>query len=114
MARGMRWCEYVDDTGAVWSLQVDADSAEDSDRGWQLVGDPAPPIWPRGWRPRQVEGLEPNGRRRRTRIARVDAPLWTGGVVEFLAETNALEVVTVHVLAYLEERRVPAPRSPAE
>lgn len=97
--RGFTWCQYVDDIGRIWALRVDSGSAEDVNRGWQPVISADTPPFPRQWRPRRVLGLDAAGNQLTARVATLSAPLWTGGVTTFLAQTSdqAFTQVTVSI-----------------
>jgi hypothetical protein len=104
MPRGFVWGAYVDDRGTVWALRVDADLALQPQRGW-LGGDAdgQAPL-PRGWLPRCVVGVEPDGRLHRAIVARIDADLWTGARTDFDIERSDGGISTCTVIRLLAER----------
>lgn len=104
MPRGFEVRNYVDNHGLPWSLLVDADFADDTSRGWVIpVGNP-PPRLPREFLPRVVVGVDATGRVLRTRIARVDAPLWTGAQLTFQFRDSEGELRTATIIGYQGER----------
>lgn len=107
--RGFEWMIYTDDLGERWLMRVDADYAADPDRGWaeRTSGDTL--IWPQGWRPREVEGIEAEGRTQRTRVGHVNAPLWTREVTTFLVNASDELPVAATVFRYWAEKRLPSP-----
>jgi hypothetical protein len=107
--RGFEWAVYHDDDGNRWLLQVDADYFADADRGWSSPGAGDTLIWPQGWRPREVEGVEDGGRLQRTRVGSTSAPLWTGAATSFVINASDESVVACAVFRYWGERRRPAP-----
>lgn len=86
MPRGFLWALYFDDSGVAWALRVDADHAQDPIRGWTVVDDPSIAPLPRGWLPRQVNGLDENGHPRSCRVGTTDCALWVGDVGVFTVE----------------------------
>lgn len=107
--RGFEWAVYVDDDGGRWLMRVDADYYADPDRGWSAPALEDQLVWPQGWRPRQVDGLEPGGLSQSTRVGALDAPLWTGAATSFVTFTSDQEPVTVAVTRHRGERRTPYP-----
>lgn len=107
--RGFEWMIYTDDDGNRWLLRVDADYAADTDRGWAERGLDDVLIWPQGWKPRLVEGLEASGRRQQTRVGHLAAPLWTGAATSFVTIGSDTLPVAVAVTRWLSERKTPAP-----
>jgi hypothetical protein len=83
MPRGRAWGVYVSDSGAEYSVHLDADYYADPDRWWAAVPDPPPPRLPKLFKPRRVLGVDDEGRIGRAIIPRVDSPLWTGEVTSF-------------------------------
>lgn len=107
--RGFEWAIYLDDDGNRWLLQVDSDYYADPDRGWSARTSEDVLIWPQGWKPRAVEGLEAAGTRQRTRVGSTTAPLWSGAATSFVIIASDTEPVAVQVIRYLAEQRRPAP-----
>jgi len=107
--RGFEWAIYVDDNGNRWLMRVDADYYADPDRGWTARTEGDVLIWPQGWTPRAVEGVEAEGFRQRTRVGSVSAPLWTRAVTTFLVNASDALPVAVVVNRYLAEKRSPVP-----
>jgi hypothetical protein len=106
MPRGRIWGAYVDDDGNIWAVRVDADTADDQNRGWSQVIDPTVPQLARGWLPRKVFGYDSTGRRHEAIVATTDAALWTGAANAFFVETTDAQLVQVDVIGRLEERRL--------
>lgn len=107
--RGFEWAIYTDDLDRRWLMKVDADYFADADRGWSVPGEEDTLLWPQGWRPREVEGLEPSGSTQRTRVGSTSAPLWTRSVTTFFVNTSDAGAVAVSVFRYFSERRRPQP-----
>lgn len=107
--RGFEWAIYIDDDGNRWLLRVDADYFADSDRGWseRTAGDTQ--IWPQGWRPRVVQGIEADGTIHFARIGALTAPLWTRAVTSFTVNASSELPVSATVIRYLAEQRRPVP-----
>lgn len=105
MARGFLVSEYLDDSGTPWRLLVDADYATDPTRGWVSGATPGLPPLPRLWTPRRVAGLDTTGRWCSTRVASLDAPLWTGAATQFSMFGNDGAVYVVTVTRRISERR---------
>jgi len=107
--RGFEWAIYLDDDGNRWLLRVDADYYADPDRGWSARTAEDVLIWPQGWRPRAVVGVEAEGRRQQTRVGSTTAPLWTREVTSFFVNASDEAPVAAVVIRYLAESRSPAP-----
>lgn len=107
--RGFEWAIYTDDLDQRWLMRVDADYYADPDRGWSAPTESDTTLWPLGWRPREIEGIEEAGKSQRTRIGSLSAPLWTGAVTSFVVLTSDAAAVAVAVIRYLGERRLPRP-----
>lgn len=105
MPRGWLASEYVDDDGTPWKLQVDADYATDTDRGWTTGLTPGLPPLPRLWSPREVVGIDPTGRVVTTRVATLDSPLWTGAAQTFTFRASDGAFYTATVVERRGERR---------
>lgn len=104
MPRGLARCTYVTDLGLSFWLWVDRDSLADTSRGWVVA--PSGTLAPLGrqWLPRRVVGVDADGHTRYTRVGRVDAALWTGGVSTWTYEgTDSLAHVAT-VVGRQEER----------
>lgn len=86
MPRGFVVCAYTTDRGDQYALMVDADSAADPNRGWEVIPAGSLPYAPRGLLPRQVEGRDELGHTRVTRVGTATCDLWT-----FVATTWSLE-----------------------
>lgn len=111
MPRGFEWAIYTDDLERRWLMQVDADYYADADRGWSAPTEEDTQLWPQGWRPREVEGLEPEGQSQRTRVGHLTAPLWTRAATSFAVNTSDSSTVAAEVFRYWGERRRPQPPS---
>lgn len=107
--RGFVWAVYTDDSDNRWLMRVDADYYADPDRGWSSPSESDTTLWPLGWRPREIEGLEPEGKSQRTRIGSLSAALWTGAATSFAVNTSDAEVVAATVFRYWGEKRSPRP-----
>lgn len=107
--RGFEWAIYVDDNGNRWLMRVDADYFADPDRGWSSRTTDDVLIWPQGWRPRRVEGVEASGVTQCTRVGNVTAPLWTREATAFVVNASDEAPVAVAVIRYRGERRQPSP-----
>jgi hypothetical protein len=105
--RGFVWAAYVDDNGNQWALQVDADYAEDPDRGWFTEGAAQLPPFPRRWKPRYVEGIDESGRIQTARVGHVGAALWAGTVLAFVFETSNPDqnLAVADVIRKVQEKR---------
>ena len=103
--RGRLVSEYVDDDGIPWRLLVDADYGLDVNRGWTTGLTPGLPPFPRQWEPRRVIGIDPSGRKQSTRIAALDAPLWTGEATAFFFTATDGFNYAATVIARVGERR---------
>jgi hypothetical protein len=81
---------YTRDDGVTdFARLVDADQFQDPARGWRVVGSTVVPLFPILAHPREVRGTSPfTGRRGRTVVANLQAPLWTGAANQFQIETN--------------------------
>lgn len=102
--RGYLASEYLDDGGTPWKLLVDADYAQDPARGWTTGAIPGLPPFPRLWIPRRVVGIDETGRRVETRVASVDAPLWTGEVLSFWVHASDGGLYNATVIRKIRER----------
>lgn len=107
--RGREWMIYTDNQGGRWLMQVDSDYAADADRGWAERTEADTQVWPAPWAPRQVVGVEADGRLQRARVGHLAAPLWTGAVTAFVVQGSDELPHSVEVIRYLSERKRPAP-----
>lgn len=80
MPRGRVRCTYVTDSGQAFWVWVDRDSLADANRGWVLSPSGTQTALARQFLPRRVIGVDAEGHTRYSRIATVNAPLWTGAV----------------------------------
>lgn len=103
--RGFELCQYVDDSGTPWRLQVDSDYAHDSDRGWVIASSPGLYPFPRGWEPRAVVGMDDTGKLFWARVGTVEARLWTGAAISFFAYDSARNLRICEVVRHLGEVR---------
>jgi len=109
MPRGYDWKLYEGDDRALYALQVDADYALQTQRGWFTDAPAGTPPLPRGWRARYVIGVEPLGRAHRAIVSSVAADLWTGVRGDFdIVDTNA-QLQTCVVIGRVQERSRPRP-----
>jgi len=83
MTRGFVWGNYHSDDGHVYALRVDADYFAMPERGWVGVAPPGTFVYPRGWTPRMVRGLDSGGNLQRAVVASTAADLWTGAATTF-------------------------------
>lgn len=105
MARGFVFRTYTADDGTTFQVAVDADHAEDTNRGWDpvVVGSD---LLPRGYKPRQALGISATtGRRGSCRIGKTTAPLWVGSATTFNVEANDNTIDTMTVVALQGEYR---------
>lgn len=109
MPRGFDWKLYESDDGGLYSLQVDADYALQTQRGFLTDAGAGVPPLPRGWRARYVVGLEPLGRSHRALVASVTADLWTGVAGTFDVSDSGGEIQTCVVVGRVQERSRPRP-----
>lgn len=109
MARGFSWCNYVDDEGTTWSLQVDSDYLLDPARGWVAVGSPPAPTLPRGWRARRVVGLDSQGAKIFAISGTTTSAIWTMSDTSFTFEANDGTTQSAIIIGRQAERRRPRP-----
>lgn len=107
--RGFEWAIYTDDDFNRWLMKVDADYYADADRGWSSRTSEDVLIWPQGWRPRMVVGVEDTGQLQEARVGHPEAPLWTRAVTSFVVHASAELPVSAAVIRYLSEKRAPVP-----
>ena len=105
MPRGFETCQYWDDDGTPWRLQVDSDYANMADRGWEIALTPGLYPLPRGWEPRGVWGMDDTGRMFFARVARLDARLWTGAARTFIAYDSNRDLRICDVIRFEGEFR---------
>ena len=105
MARGFLVSEYLDDDGVPWRLNVDGDYAVDPPRGWVTGLTPGLPPFPREWSPRLVVGVDDSGRKQRTRVATLQAPLWTGASPSFTFKGSDGVLRQAVVIQHIGEKR---------
>lgn len=105
MTRGFVWADYVSDDGNTYALRVDADYAAQPDRGWTYPSPAGRPVYPRGWLPRCVVGLDEAGHPRKARCGTTSAPLWVGTVITFAFNASDETVHTAVVIETRQERR---------
>src|SRR5215469_7662687 len=110
MPRGFVWAAYFSDDGRQFALRVDADEAQQPERGWTVIDDVATVPFPRGWLPRRVRGIDENGHPRSTRVATTDADLWTGVVGVFTIEGSDQLMHQVTVLGRDQENTRARPK----
>jgi len=106
MPRGFTWCVYTDDAGAQWAIAVLSDYVLQPVRGWSTTGADELLPFPRGWRPRRVEGVDETGAQHLAVVASITADLWTGLSTLFDIRSNDGGVHTCSVTGSFEERRV--------
>lgn len=109
--RGFEWAIYLDDDDNRWLMRVDADYYADPDRGWSARTESDTLIWPQGWQPRVIVGIELEGRTQRARIGSRTAALWTREVTSFVVNASDESPVAATVIRYVAEKRSPAPPS---
>ncbi len=105
MPRGFEICQYIDDSGTPWRLQVDSDYAHDSDRGWAIASSPGLYLLPRSWAPRAVVGMDDTGRLFWAKVGRLDARLWTGAAISFFAYDTNRDLRICEVIRHESEVR---------
>lgn len=105
MSRGFVVCQYLDDLGTPWRLQVDADYAEDPIRGWVPALTPGLYPLPRRWEPRQVYGIADDGRLVFARCGTTTCDLWTGVALDFNFSGNDGRVYRVRRIGQRAEVR---------
>lgn len=105
MPRGFEICQYIDDNGTPWRLQVDSDYAHDSDRGWVIAESPGLYPLPRGWVPRGVWGMDDTGKLFFARVGWLGARLWTGAATSFFAYDTNRDLRICEVIRWASEVR---------
>lgn len=101
--RGFVWAYYVSDDGNTYALKVDADYAPMPERGWVFPAAMGTPVYPRGWLPRKVVGLDESGHPREAVVASVGADLWTRVALTFHFYATDETLHTANVTRYLTE-----------
>jgi len=77
------------------------------ERGWTTRAASGTPIYPRGWTPRRVVGLDDRGKRQEAVVASVTADLWTGVASTFTINgTDELPHTAVVILRKAERRQM--------
>jgi hypothetical protein len=104
MTRGFVWGYYVSDDTRTYALQVDADYFAMAERGWTGPAIPDTYVYPRGWTPRRVIGLDDRGKLQEAVVANVSADLWTGAETTFTINGTDEAPHTVTVIARKAER----------
>lgn len=104
MTRGFIWGYYQSDDTNTYALQVDADYFGMSERGWTGPAISGTHVYPRGWTPRRVIGLDERGKLQEAVVASVTAPLWTGATTTFQINGTDELPHTVNVIARKAER----------
>jgi hypothetical protein len=104
MTRGFVWGYYHSDDGNTYALQVDADYAGMSERGWVTPAASGTIVFPRGWTPRRVIGLDDRGKLQVAVVASVTADLWTGAATTFTINGSDELPHTVNVTLRKAER----------
>jgi hypothetical protein len=84
MPRGFAWAYYESDDGVTYALRVDQDYVEMPERGWTAPAVAGTPVYPRGWVPRKVVGLDEAGHPREALVGTVTCDLWTGAATTFV------------------------------
>jgi hypothetical protein len=98
------WGEYQSDDGHTYALHVDADYAAMPERGWVSPAPHGTYVYPRGWTPRRVLGLDDRGKLQEAVVATTTADLWTGVVTTFTINGSDELPHTVNVVAKRAER----------
>lgn len=104
MTRGFTWGYYESDDGHTYALQVDADYFGMSERGWTGPAVTGTYVYPRGWTPRRVVGLDDRGKLQEAVVATTSADLWTGATTTFTINGSDELPHTVTVIARKAER----------
>lgn len=103
------WRAYVSDVGASYAMQVDADHAAISARGWGAVA-AGTPAFPSGSQPRRVVGYSlTTGRIGKARVGTTTCGLWTGATLTFTVEADDGTIDTMTVIQRIPERIRKAP-----
>ena len=104
MTRGFVWGHYESDDTNTYALQVDADYFAMPERGWTGPAASGTHVYPRGWTPRRVIGLDDRGKLQEAVIGSVTADLWTGAETTFTINGTDEAAHTVTVIARKAER----------
>lgn len=104
MTRGYTWGYYHSDDGNTYALRVDADYAAMPERGWVSPAAPGTYVYPRGWTPRRVIGLDDVGRVQEAVVASTSSDLWTGVALTFTINATDELPHTCNVIARKSER----------
>jgi len=83
IARGFVWAYYQSDDGRTYALRIPANYATMPERGWVTPALPGTYVYPRGWWPRRVVGLDDRGKVQTALVATTAATLWTGATTTF-------------------------------
>jgi len=103
-ARGYVWAYYESDDGNTYAFHVDADYAAQPERGWVAPAAHGTFVYPRGWTPRKVVGLDSDGHPREALVATTSADLWTGVATSFVINGSDELPHTINVTRRLAER----------
>jgi hypothetical protein len=104
VTRGFAWGYYVSDDGNTYALQVDADYLAMAERGWTGPAIAGTIVYPRGWTPRRVIGLDDRGKLQQAVVASTSADLWTGVASTFTINGTDELPHTCNVIARKSER----------
>lgn len=75
-----------------------------SERGWVGVAASGTYVYPRGWTPRRVIGLDDRGKLQQAVVATTAADLWTGVAITFTVNGTDELPHTCNVIARRAER----------
>lgn len=105
MPRGFVWAIYVTDAGLSYATRVDANYAQDPDRGWFTEGVLGLPLLPGSFRKRHVRGIDESGRIQTAVVAHLGAALWSGTIHAFVFETTDPDasLAVADVFEYVQE-----------
>lgn len=88
----------------MYAFKVDADYALMPERGWTGPAATGTTIYPRGWTPRKVIGLDEEGHPRFAYVASTVADLWTGVITSFTINGSDELPHSCNVIKRLAER----------
>jgi hypothetical protein len=102
--RGFTWGYYVSDDGNTYAFRVDSDYFGMPERGWTGPAASGTFVYPRGWTPRKVIGIDSDGHKLFAYVATTTADLWTGAAATFTVYGTDELPHTYTVIQRLAER----------